>query len=391
MQNREVTRDNDSCEAKILFASTGLAHGGAETQLVRIAIRLRERGWKVGIVSMLPPTAYVDVLQAVGIPVYNLRMRRKVPDPRAVFRLAAIIRQFRPTIVHSYMVHANLLARLCRPFSRVPVLISSVRSICEGGRFREWAYRITDPLCDLTTQVCRAGAERYIQRGLTPVHKMLYIPNGIETDQFAPNPAIRATMRAQLRVEQAFVWVTVGRLEPPKDYPNLMQAIQQVAKLYVQLMVLLVAGQGPLREALERQITELGITEHVNLLGVRTDIPQLLNAADGFVLASAWEGMSNALLEAASTALPIVATDVGGNSEIVIDGQTGFLVPPRNPDALAEAMLRLMNMPPEQRLAMGQAGRAHVLANFDMERIVERWEQLYLQLLERKGIRLHEP
>jgi len=146
-----------------------------------------------------------------------------------------------------------------------------------------------------------------------------------------------------------------------------------------------------LQEAIERQIVDLGLAEHVRLLGVRTNIPQLLNAADGFVLASAWEGMSNALLEAASTALPIVATDVGGNSEIVIDGETGFLVPPRNPDALAEAMLRLMNLPPEQRLAMGQAGRSHTMANFDMEHIVDRWEQLYLQLLERKGIQVRKP
>ncbi len=289
------------------------------------------------------------------------------------------------------MVHANLLTRLCRLFSRVPVLISSARSICEGGRFREWAYRLTDSLCDLTTQVCRPGAERYIQRGLTPAHKMLYIPNGIETDQFAPDPAIRATVRRQLEVEQAFVWIAVGRLEPQKDYPNLIRAMRRVVSDAHSSTRLLIAGQGPLHEIIERQIADLELAKNVRLLGVRTDIPQLLNAADGFVLASAWEGLSIALLEAAATALPIVATDVGGNSEIVIDGETGFLVPPRNPDALAEAMLRLMNLPPEQRLAMGQAGRSHTMANFDMERIVDRWEQLYLQLLERKGIQVRKP
>jgi glycosyltransferase involved in cell wall biosynthesis len=374
-----------------MIVTTGLAYGGAETQLKRLALRLRQRGWTVSIVSMLPPVAYVDELELAGIPVYNLCMRRKVPDPREVFRLASLVRKHRPVVVHAYMVHANLLARVSRVLAPVPLLISSARNIDEGGRFREWAYRITDPLCDLTTQVCRAGAERYIQRGAVPAHKMLYIPNGIETDRFAPNHSIRATMREQLGIEPMFVWLTIGRLEVQKDYPNLIYAMQMLVSKSSAPAVLLIAGQGPLREPIERQITELGITEHVRLLGVRTDIPQLLNAADGFVLASAWEGMSNALLEAASTALPIVATDVGGNSEIVLEGQTGFLVPPRNPNALSEAMLRLMALPPEQRLAMGQAGRAHVMANFDIERIVDRWEQLYLQLLERKGIQVRKP
>ncbi|MFN7015816.1 MAG: glycosyltransferase [Fimbriimonadales bacterium] len=371
---------------RILFVTTGLAYGGAETQLKHLAIRLKHRGWEVAVASMLPPAAYADLLESEGIPVYNLHMRQKVPDPRAIIRLAAIVRRMQPAIVHAYMVHANLLARVCRLVNPMPVLICSARSINEGGYWREWAYRITDPLCDLTTQVCRAGAERYVQRRMTPAHKMLYIPNGIDTHSFAPDPAARATLRAQMELESTFVWFTVGRLEPPKDYANLLQAFQQVVSQTSLPTRLLIVGQGPLQEAMERQIADLGLGGFVQLLGMRTDIASLLNTADAFVLASAWEGMSNALLEAAATALPVVATSVGGNPEIVLDGQTGYLVPPRNPDALADAMLRLMNLPEHERQAMGQAGRQHIVENFEIERIVDRWEQLYLELLERKNL-----
>lgn len=370
---------------KLSFVTTGLSYGGAETQLVRLAVRLRQRGWQIEVASMLPPVAYVDVLEGQGITVHNLRMQRKIPDPRALIRLAAIVRRFRPSIVHAYMVHANLLARVCRLISPMPVLISSARNLTEGGLAREWAYRLTDPLSDLTTQVCRAGAERYIQRRLTPAHKMVYIPNGIETARFAPQPDMRARTRAALELGDAFTWLTIGRLEPQKDYPTLLQAFAQVVRRSDKPVQLLIVGQGAQREVVEQQIQHLGLHSQVRLLGARADTPALLNAADAFVLASAWEGMSNALLEAASTALPIVATDVGGNSEIVIHDQTGYLTPPRAPEALAAVMLHLMQLPEAERTAIGQAGRAHVVANFDIERIVDRWEQLYNQLLEQKG------
>ncbi|MEM4168291.1 MAG: glycosyltransferase, partial [Candidatus Caldarchaeum sp.] len=239
---------------KLSFVTTGLSYGGAETQLVRLAVRLRQRGWQIEVASMLPPVAYMDVLEGQGITVHNLRMQRKIPDPRALIRLAAIVRRFRPSIVHAYMVHANLLARVCRLISPMPVLISSARNLTEGGLAREWAYRLTDPLSDLTTQVCRAGAERYIQRRLTPAHKMVYIPNGIETARFAPQPDMRARTRAALELGDAFTWLTIGRLEPQKDYPTLLPAFAQVVRRSDKPVQLLIVGQGALREAVEQQI-----------------------------------------------------------------------------------------------------------------------------------------
>jgi len=370
-------------KSSLLFLITGLAYGGAETQLVRLATRLKSRGWEVGVVSLMPPKAYVEDLEVAGIPVFSLGIQRKLPDPRPVLQLVRIIRKWKPDIVHSHMVHANLLARLVRPFAPVPVLICSAHNIDEGGRFREILYRLTDPLCDLTTQVSQAGLERYVRVGAVPRHKIRYIPNGVDTERFKPNPEDRLRVRKELGVE-GFVWLAVGRFDPQKDYPNMLQAFARVV-CRAPDAVLLIAGDGPLRKTIEVMAQKLGIKERVKFLGIRRDIPQLMNAADAYVMSSSWEGMPIVLLEASATELPIVATDVGGNREVVLDGITGFLLPPRNSEALAEAMLRMMNLPEEKRREVGKAARKHVEENFSLDHVVDLWEALYKELLEQKG------
>jgi glycosyltransferase involved in cell wall biosynthesis len=369
---------------RILFLLTSLAYGGAETQVVRLAIRLKLRGWEVAVASLMPPKAYVEDLEAAGIPVFSLGIRRKLPDPRPVLRLVQIIRKWRPDIVHSHMVHANLLARIVRFLAPIPVLICSARSIDEGSRFREILYRLTDSLCDLTTQVSHAGLERYVRVGAVPRHKIRYIPNGVDTERFKPNLEDRLKFRKELGVE-GFVWLAVGRFDPPKDYPSMLQAFARVVHKHSNT-ILLIAGDGPLRKTMENLARELGIEKRTKFLGIRRDIPQLMNAADAYVMSSSWEGMPNVLLEASATGLPIVATDVGGNREIVLDGVTGFLVPPRNPEALARAMLRIMDLSDEERKEMGKRARKHIEVKFNLDRVVDLWEILYYELLEKKGI-----
>ena len=185
-------------DKKLLFLITDLAYGGAETQLMRLALRLKARGWDVRVVSMTPPKAYMQELEAAGIPVQSLGIQHKIPEPRPIFRLAQLIRTWRPEIVHSFMVHANLLARLIRPLAPFPVLICSARNTDEGGRLREVLYRLTDHLCDLTTQVSRAGLERYVQVGAVPKNKICFIPNGVDTERFHPDPDARWRIREKM-------------------------------------------------------------------------------------------------------------------------------------------------------------------------------------------------
>ncbi len=370
---------------KVLFLTTSLAYGGAPTQLVQLVMRLKTRGWEVRVVSLTPPRAYVNELETAGIRVFSLGIRRKLPDPRPILKLAQLIRTWRPCVVHSHMVHANLLARIVRLLVPIPVLICTAHSINEGGRLREIFYRLTDPLCDLTTQVSQAGLERYVRVGAVPRHKIRYIPNGVDTERFMPDPEAYIALRKELGLGDFFVWLAVGRFYPQKDYPNMLRAFAQVVRENPKTL-LLIAGDGPLRESMENMAQGLGIERHVKFLGIRRDIPRLMNAADAYAMSSSWEGMPMVLLEASATGLPIVATDVGGNREVVLDGVTGFLVPPKDSEALAQAMLRLMTLPRDVRGHMGERARQYIEKKFSIERIIDRWEELYRELLQKKGL-----
>jgi len=368
---------------QILFLITGLAYGGAETQLVNLATKLKCRGWDVRVVSMLPPQAFVEELKNAHIPLATLNMRRGVADPRAIFRLLKILREWKPDIVHSHMVHANLLARVVRIFCKIPVLISTAHSIDEGGRWREVAYRLTDPLADLITNVSRAAVERYIRVGAAPKNKIRFMPNGIDTAKFKPNKAAGQRLRNELGVDNYFVWLAVGRFEEAKDYPNMLRAFSMIVSKKSNVVLLLV-GRGSLLEEVKKLAGALGMKDNVRFLGVRQDVPDLMNAADAFVLSSRWEGFGLVLVEAMSCQLPVVATDSGGPREILNGGKLGHLVPPGDSEALAAAMMKMMSLPEAERQAMGRAGRAYIEANYSLEHVVDQWEVLYKELLTKR-------
>ena len=373
------------CKVKVMFLITGLAYGGAETQLVNLATKLKCRGWDVRVVSMLPPQAFVEELKNAHIPLATLNMRRGVADPRAVFRLLKILREWEPDILHSHMVHANLLARVVRIFCKIPVLISTAHSIDEGGSWREVAYRLTDPLADLTTNVSRTAVERYIRVGAAPKNKIIFMPNGIDTAKFNLNKAAGQHLRNELGVDNYFVWLAVGRFEEAKDYPNMLRAFKMIVSKKSDVVLLLV-GQGSLLEEVKKLAGALGMKDNVRFLGVRQDVPDLMNAADAFVLSSRWEGFGLVLAEAMSCQLPVVATDSGGPREILNGGKLGHLVPPGDSEALAAAMMKMMSLPEAERQAMGRAGRAYIEANYSLEHVVDQWEALYKELLTKRGL-----
>jgi glycosyltransferase involved in cell wall biosynthesis len=366
----------------ILFLTTGLDYGGAETQLVKLAKEMEVRGWKVFVVSMLPPIAFIEELEGRGIKVASLGMKRGSPNPMAIIRLIRFIKEWKPVILHSHQVHANLLARITRIFCSFPLLICTAHNINEGGRVRELGYRFTDYFCDLTTIISQAAAERYVKIKAVPKSKIKVIPNGVDVEQFTP------TSNAKIKEDtsNSFTWLAVGRFEVQKDYPNLIQAFSILLKKSPESKLLIV-GQGPFKSEIEVLISESRIGDSIQLLGVRKDVPEIMNKVDGYVMSSAWEGLPMVLLEATSCGLPVVATDVGGNKEVVINEQTGLLVEPRDPASLSNAMLRLMSMTKTKRDSFGEKGRLHIKENYSLEKVSNTWEKTYNQLLFEKGIR----
>lgn len=361
-----------------LFIVTGLNRGGAEIQVFYLAKGLRDRGWSAEVVSMLEGGTIVDDFRQAGIPLHQLGIRRGVPDPRAILRLRNIIRNFRPDIVHSHMVHANLLARITRLVCPMPVLISTAHNMTEGRRWTEIAYRVTDSIGDLTTIICNAAAERYVRVGSVPSERLKVVVNGLPVEQFRPDVNSRAQIRRQLGIREEFVWLAVGRFEPPKDYANLINAIAQVRS---NPSLLLIAGDGPLRPDIEKLASDLKVSDRIRFLGIRKDISALMGAADGYVMSSAWEGLPMALLEAAASGLPIVATNVGGNAEVVRDGVSGYLVPPSDPQMLALTLKKMELMSPLVRTSMGLAGRDFVAAHYSISSVLDEWESIYRALI----------
>ncbi|MEX2446314.1 MAG: glycosyltransferase [Dehalococcoidia bacterium] len=370
---------------RVTFVTTALRHGGAEHQVVLLARGLSQRGWRVGVVSMRPPEAHVEALRDAGVEVRSLDMARRVPDLRAVVGLARVLQEWRPDVVHSHMVHANLLARATRLVSPVPVLISTAHNITEGPRWREVAYRLTEPLCDLTTNVTPAAVARYIRVRAATADAIRHMPNGIDLDRFRRDDATRQRAREALGVRPGQpVLLSVGRFEAAKDHATLIDAMQRVVGGHPDAVLLLV-GTGEREPAVRAQAEALGLGGRVRFLGVRDDIPALMNAADVYVMSSAWEGLPLVLLEAAATGLPIVATDVGGNADIVLSQRNGLLCPPRDAAALADAIARVLGLAPATRQAWGATGRAHVEEAYGIERVLDRWEAVYGELWDRAG------
>jgi glycosyltransferase involved in cell wall biosynthesis len=238
------------------------------------------------------------------------------------------------------------------------------------------AYRLTSGLVDRFTIISQLAAERYIAIGAVPAHRLQVVPNAVDTDRFRKLPGARVDLRKELGLGDEFVWLAVGRFEPAKDYPTMIAAFARLATGRPASRLLLV-GKGSLRSEVEGLVRAAGVEEGVRFLGVRRDIPELMSAADGYLLSSAWEGMPVVLLEAAAVELPVVATRVGGVAEVVEDGTTGFLVPPRDPAALGGAMERIEALTWEVRATMGSRGRAHVEQRYGTASVMEMWDRLY--------------
>lgn len=363
-----------------MLVTTWLTRAGAETQVKDLACEHARRGSRVMVVSLREPEAFVPELTHAGVQVVSLGMHRGVADPRGIVRLARAVGRFRPDIVHSHMVHANLLSRVTRLFCHMPVLVCTAHNVDEGGRWREWMYRLTDRLADVTTSVSKAGVERYVHVGAVPAGRIRWVPNGVDVDRFERPGETRDSVRRALHVSDALVFLACGRLEFPKGFDLLVRAVPSVLPAHGDSVVLIV-GDGSQRRALEEMARTCA---NVRFLGVRDDVPDLMAAADALVLPSRWEGLPLVLLEAASAGLCVIATDVGGNGEVVANGETGFLVPPDDEIALSEAMIHIADLTSEQRSDMGARGRRLVRDRYALGAVVDKWQELYAASARRK-------
>jgi len=339
--------------------------GGMEKLLVEFARHADRERFALHFVAIGQRGVVSDELEALGWPVHAFD-RGDGLHPGLVMRLARLFRQLNADVVHTHNTRPLMYAGPAACLARVKRVIHTRHGQRYGASRRETAlFRLAALSVDRFVCVSRDSATITREEGISP-RRIRTVWNGIDITRFPP-----ATP------ERLGPFVAVGRFSPEKDFATLVRAAAIAARRDTSFR-LDIAGDGICMPALKELVCELKVDGVVRLLGQLQDIPSLMSGAGAFVLSSLTEGVSLTILEAMSAGLPVVATRVGGNPEVVMDEETGFLVPPANPEALAVAMVKLWQNP-EQRRAMGNAGRIRAEKYFDVRRMVAEYEQLYLE------------
>jgi sugar transferase (PEP-CTERM/EpsH1 system associated) len=369
---------------RVLHLITELSVGGAQSVLTCLLAGSDRQRYSPLVVALYNANGVAArQVRTLGVPVIDLGMNSKARLD-AVWRLYRLLSQTRPTILHAWMIHSNLLARVVGRLAGVPIIVTSRRNVHIGGKGRELLKRATAWMDDRVIAVCEAARQAEIQRSGVSPDKVVTIHNGIDVRRFSAEKRSRHCVRNTFGVpHDALLIGAIGRLHAQKGFPYLLRATAELVTRMPHVR-LLVVGEGELRRLLGDQCQDLGLAETVTFAGLRTDVPQILSSLDLLVLPSLWEGMPNVVLEAMAAELPVVATTVGGTPEVVVDGETGILVPAADVEALARAIERLLS-DCALRQRMGQAGRKRIEEHFTVAQMVRKTENLYEQLLVEKG------
>jgi len=370
---------------RVFHLITGLEVGGAERTLLQVLPRLGGERFEHSVYSLTSTGPVGRTLRDMGIPVRALGFRAS-RAPLGALRLLRALRRERPDILHAHMTHANIAARLSSRLVRVPIVICSERNSGAWKSRRLVRFeRAIAGWADWYTAVSQSVADFLVEQQNVPHDRVSVIRNGVRLV-----PPLSAEQRAAVRRGLAVregerLILSVGRVVPQKGYEHLIRAIPHVLKHEPSARFYVVGDVSRRKYAdyhalLSELAAELNVSDRLEFLGVRDDVPILLGSADLFVMSSLWEGLPNALLEAMSAGVPAVTTDVDGAGEVGRMTTSAMLVPPRDPTALAQAILRLLGGPEEAR-RRAEAGRALVRTKFMWEATAEAIRNLYEKLL----------
>lgn len=377
----------------ILFVIGQLEIGGTEQHILRLAPSLNRLGWETTVYSLAGRGPLLDQFLAAGVTVILPpadRARQRMSFPVRIARLALasahllyVLSRHRHAIVHFFLPPAYVTGAPLAVLARSRTRLMSRRSLNDYQRDRR-LFAMLEPLLHRTMNAILGNSVsvvRQLEAEGIPRERLGLIYNGVDAARFA-DKGKRSAVRAALGLSpSSLALMVVANLIPSKGHQDLFVALASAKpRLPGDWRLFLIGHDYGSGEALRAQAAASGIDPHVAFLGPRTDVPDLLAAADIGLLCSHEEGFSNALLEGMAAGIPMIATDVGGNAEAVIDGETGIIVPPRAPQRLADAIVRLAN-DAALRKRLGEAGARRVGAHFSLERCVELYDQLYRALL----------
>ena len=367
----------------LLHVVESLARGGLERVVCDLVIEQKRQGYMVEVFSIFTPGAFAAELQDAGIPVIAAN-KRKGLDVSVLMALRAATRRAKHQVVHTHNPVANYYTCAAELTSWRTLPIVNTRhnmGARDPNDRREALFRLSVARTAKVAMVSPQVSRRFIDHGIVPKAKAAVVMNGIPLHRYAQvSPSTRAAARTALSLPgDAFVIGSVGRLVGVKNHRLLLDAAAPICLEHPHVNIVL-AGDGDLRETLIEQAQALGISDAVHLVGERSDIPQLLPAFDVFAMPSRSEGHSISLLEASAAGLPVIATEVGGNPEIVQQGLTGLLVPSEDITALQTALTQLFLDEPG-RLAFGKQARLWAERTISVDAMTASYERLYRDAL----------
>lgn len=384
---------------RILYVIGSLEVGGAERHLVRVAGLLRARGWEPEIFTLALKGPLIQTVRELNIPVYgttlpawlkscvrNDRARARILLFFTAIKLLYLLWRRRPAIAHFFLPAAYVIGGLVSLLSPVPIKVMSRRSMNNyqllaprQARLEKWLHKKMNFICGNSQVVVEQLADEGVNRD-----KLRLTYNGIEISKFQTHENT-LNLRTLLGISQdSVVMVIVANLIAYKGHADLIKALGSIKNKLPERWDLVCLGRDDgIGQGLLHEAKQLKIAEHIHFLGSRPDVSRFLEIADIGLLCSHEEGFSNAILECMAASLPMVVTNVGGNSEAVLNNVTGLVVPPRDPNKLGEALLQIVSDP--NRAIMGQRGSLRAQEVFSMSACIGTYESIYREALDIKG------
>lgn len=370
---------------KIIHIITGLNTGGAETMLYKLLPNIDRTKFELNVLSLTDIGSIGKKIEKLGISVKALGMKRGVPDPRYVFRVATILKKEKPDLVQTWMYHADLIGGLAAKLSRNIPVVWNIRHSNLDPEGNKKTTILTAKVCAILSKtipkkiICCSEASFKVHSELGyKEDKMIVIPNGFDLDAFKPDAEARYSVRWELRIpDDAATIGMVARFDPQKDHKNLIDAAGVLCRSNKNIHFIL-CGDGITNDnkQLVKWIQEYSLQANFHLLGQRADIARITTAFDIASSSSSYgEGFPNVVGEAMSCEVPCVVTNVGDSAYIV--GNTGIVVPPKNSSAMGKAWEKLIKLPAEEREILGKLARKRIEGNFEINSIVNQYEMLY--------------
>ena len=366
---------------KITYLLPELKLGGAEKHVISLASGLVARGHEVKILCLFREGPLADEARAKDLPLFCLNLPYRW-NPSVFFRIHEWFSSHPVEVLHTYLFGFHFFAGLPARLLKIPALVSSRREISHWQRKRHRGLENLGNLFVDRVVCCSKAVEAWtLEKEQISPGRVLTLYNGIDETQFYPKNHRLAVRRSLGIPADAPVIGTVANMAVEKGYPYLLEAVKSISEKRPEAWFLFV-GAGPMETEIKEKARQISRHTQIVFTGTRTDIPDLIDAMDIFVLSSVIEGFPNVLLEALSRGRPVIATHVGGIPELIESGQQGILVPPQDGTALAEAVLNLLK-DPEGSQALGQKGREKVRKSFTHKQMLDQYEALYLSLFQK--------